>query len=84
MKDRIVELQENIGRNYGGDRKILDVYQRHLAELVEQIEWKLQIMSHSCSYGWKGSDADEFAENTVSVGPAEKAEEEFSPGYLGG
>ena len=84
VKDRIIELRDSLGRNFGHDRKILDVYERHLTELADQIDWKLQIMSHSCSYNWLGSDAEEFMENTVSVGPPEKFGEDFSPGYVGG
>ncbi len=82
VKDKIVALRSHLVRNYAGEEKILGVYERHLSELVDQIEWKLQIMSHSCAYDWKGSN--EYEENSVSVGPAEKDEEDFSPGYLGG
>jgi hypothetical protein len=42
-------------------------------------------MSHSCSYDWKGSEEyDEHGDNVVSVDQAEKTDEDFSPGYLGG
>jgi hypothetical protein len=82
VKDRIVALRDHLVQDYGGEEKVLGVYDRHLSELIDQIDWKLQIMSHSCPYDWKGSN--EYGENFVSVGPAEKAEEDFSPGYLGG
>ena len=82
VKDKIVALRGHIVRDYAGEERILGVYERHLSELVDQIEWKLQIMSHSCAHDWEGSNG--YEENTVSVGPAEKAEEDFSPGYLGG
>ncbi len=80
VKEKIVALRENLARNYSGETMV-GVYERHLGELADQIDWKLQIMSHSCPYEWKGSE--EYGE-TVSVGPAEEREEEFSPGYLGG
>lgn len=82
VKDRIVALRGSLVRDYAGEEKVLGVYERHLSELIEQIDWKIQIMSHSCAYDWKGSN--EYDENTVSVGPAEKTAEDFSPGYLGG
>lgn len=82
VKDKIVALRNHLVRDYAGEERILGVYERHLSELVDQIEWKFQIMSHSCAYDWKGSN--EYGENFVSVGPAEKTEEDFSPGYLGG
>jgi len=82
VKDKIVALRNHLVRDYAGEEKVLGVYDRHLSELIDQIGWKLQIMSHSCAYDWKGSN--EYGENFVSVGSAEKAEEDFSPGYLGG
>ena len=85
VKDKIVALRDHLVRDYAGEGKMLAVYERHLSELADQIDWKLQIMSHSCSYDWKGSEEyDEHGDSTVSVGAAEKTEEDFSPGYLGG
>ncbi len=82
VKDKIIALRSHLVRDYGGREKVLGVYERHLSELVDQIEWRLQIISHSCAFDWKGSN--EYEENVVSVGPVEKTEEDFSPGYLGG
>lgn len=81
VKEKIVALQEGLVRNYPNEPGIVGVYTRHLGELADQIDWKLQIMAHSCSYDWKGSE--EFSE-IVEVGPASKMDEDFSPGYLGG
>lgn len=82
IKDRILELRDTIIGKYSGDRNVQGIYERHLNELIDQVDWRLQIMAHSCSYDWKGSD--DYEENMVSVGPPEKKDEEFSPGYLGG
>jgi hypothetical protein len=83
MKDRIMKMQESLAERYGEQKKIVEKYQRHLCELAEQIDWKLQILSHACSYDWKGST--EYEENTVSVGPAEQMPgPDFAGGYLGG
>jgi len=85
VKEKIVVLRNHLIRDYAGEEKMLAVYDRHLSELADQIDWKLQIMSHSCSYDWKGSEEfDEHGDNIVSVGLAGKTEEDFSPGYLGG
>lgn len=55
-------------------------FARQLSELVEQIDWRLQILAHSCSHDWAGSADYEGAEVD-----AETAKDvEFSPGYLGG
>lgn len=83
MKKRIIDLRDDLARTYGAETDIFGTYERHLCELADQIEWKLQILSHACPYDWKGSV--EYAENIVSVGPAGKFPEiDFSGGYLGG
>jgi hypothetical protein len=58
------------------------MFGRHLSELADQIDWKLQILAHSCPVDWKGSaDYEEIAE----VSTLEKSGDvEFSPGYVGG
>ncbi len=61
---------------------ILFQFGRHLSELADQIEWKLQILSHSCPVDWKGSA--EYAE-IAEVNTMEKSVDlDFSPGYVGG
>ncbi len=84
VKNRLVELRDNIVHTDEADGKIRGLYERHLCELIDQIDWKLQIMAHACSYDWKGSDMDEYVDNTASVGPVEIPSTEFSPGYVGG
>ncbi len=80
MKRKIVELRDRsaaggVREDIGGGK-----FGRQLAELADQIDWKLQILSHSCSYDWRGSADYEGAQ--VEAGKAKDAE--FSPGYLGG
>ncbi len=83
MEKRILDMREDLARTYGAETKVFGMYERHLRELADQFEWKLQILSHACPYDWQGSV--EYAENIVSVGPMEKGPEvEFSGGYLGG
>lgn len=85
MQKKIMALRDDVTRTYGIENDLIGMFERHLHELADQIEWKLQILSHACSYDWKGSSADEYTENVVSVGPAEKpAGPDFSGGYLGG
>ncbi len=82
MKERIIELQEKFREASSVQEGLSTLYDRHLRELAEQIEWKLQILSHTCSHDWRGSV--DYDENTVSVGPAETFETDFSGGYIGG
>ncbi len=84
IKERIVTMRDKLERNYSGEGDIFRLYDRHIGELVDQIDWKLQILSHACPYDWKGSSETEYVENTASVGPAEMKMPDFAGGYLGG
>ncbi len=84
MKVRIEVLQGKLARSYPTEHELFVLYDRHLHELAEQIEWKLQILSHACPNDWKGSADIEYEENTVSVGPAQSFDTDFSGGYIGG
>jgi len=80
MKERIAGMRND---SRGSDNEVVEMFDRHLAELVDEIEWKIQILAHSCPYDWKGSL--EF-ENDVQVNEVERApdSDRFSAGYLGG
>jgi hypothetical protein len=82
MREKIIELKErSVAKSPGKDIEG-GMFVRHLSELADQIEWKLQILSHSCPVDWKGS-AD-YTE-TAQVNTIEKSgDSEFSPGYVGG
>jgi hypothetical protein len=85
MKERIMDIRDDLARTYGEETGLLGMYERHLRELADQIDWKLQILSHACPFDWKGSAEAEYVENAVSVGPADTSPEtDFSGGYLGG
>jgi hypothetical protein len=81
MREKIIELKDrsvaaSLGKDIEGG-----MFGRHLSELADQIDWKLQILSHSCSVDWKGSvDYEE----TAQVNTIEKSGDDFSPGYVGG
>jgi hypothetical protein len=82
VKEKIIELKgRSVAKSPGKDIEG-GMFGRHLGELADQIDWKLQILSHSCSVDWKGAaDYEEIA----GVDTLEKSEDiEFSPGYVGG
>ena len=82
MKEKIIELKNRSVAKSPGKGIEGGMFGRHLGELADQIDWKLQILSHSCPVDWKGS-AD-YAE-TAQVNTTEKSgDDEFSPGYVGG
>ncbi len=82
MKDKIIKLRDRSGAKSPGKDIEGGMFRRHLSELADQIDWKLQILSHSCHVDWKGSaDYEEVAQ----VNSIEKSGDiEFSPGYVGG
>ncbi len=82
MKEKIIKLKDrSVAKSPGKD---IDggMFARHLRELADQIDWKLQILSHSCPVDWNGSaDYEEVAQvNTID----KSGDIEFSPGYVGG
>ncbi len=80
MKEKIIGLQKRSAAESHGKDIEGGLFSRHLCELADQIDWKLQILSHSCPVDWKGA-AD--YEETAQVNTTEKSED-FSPGYVGG
>ena len=81
-KNKILSMRDKLARTYPAESELSVLYDRHLCELTDQIEWKLQILSHACPYDWKGSAA--YEDNAVSVGPADTSTPNFAGGYLGG
>jgi hypothetical protein len=85
MKMKINELRDDVRKTYGPENDVARTHERHLVELADIIEWKLQILMKACPFEWTGADKD--LDRTVSVGPAGKADADapdFSGGYLGG
>jgi hypothetical protein len=82
MKENIIKLRDrSVAKSPGKDIEG-GMFVRHLNDLADQIDWKLQILSHSCPVDWKGS-AD-YTE-TAQVNMTEQSREvDFSPGYVGG
>jgi hypothetical protein len=83
MRVKLIAMTDELSLNYGDDTVPFTTFKRHLNELAEQIEWKLQILSHACPFDWKGSK--EKVESVVSVRETDTASgPDFSGGYLGG
>jgi hypothetical protein len=80
IKEKIVALEKR--SKAGGMLNDIDggKFVRQLAELAEQIDWRLQILSHSCSHNWAGSVDYEGA----GVDARTEKDIDISPGYLGG
>jgi len=83
MKKTIIELKNR--SSVGGPITDIDggKFVRHLTELADAIDWKLQILSHSCSYDWRGASDYEAVAQVNEMGRAPESDT-FSGGYIGG
>ncbi len=53
IKMKIYLLREELSRTYGKDSLVLLAHDRHLVELVEYVDWKLQVLEKGTSFDWK-------------------------------
>jgi len=82
MKEKIIKLQKRSAAKSPGEDIDGGLFSRHLCELADQIDWKLQILAHSCPVDWKGGmDFEETAQVDMAV---KSQDVDFSPGYVGG
>jgi hypothetical protein len=86
IKMRIYLLREELARTYGKDNPMLIAQDRHLVELVEYVDWKLQVLEKGTSFDWKTSRGIRSdIQSDVSVREIESGTgTDISGGYLGG
>lgn len=82
VKERILALRKDLAAAYGGEGKRFMEHDRHLLEMAEYIEWKLQVLEKGTPFDWK--TAGRGVESDVSVRSPENTGPDFSGGYLGG
>ena len=83
IKRQLFVLREELARTYGEESPMLAAQDRHLVELVDYVDWKLQVLEKGTGFDWKtshGSRKDIVSD--VSVRIPEKLD--ISSGYLGG
>ncbi len=83
MREKVLKLKDRSVAGIPASDMDGGKFSRHLAELAEAIEWKLQILSHSCSYDWRGAIDYEAAVQVNEMGRASDSDT-FSGGYVGG
>ncbi len=82
MIESVDGLRDMLIATYDKNTRLFQEQDRHLAELAEYLEWKLQVLTTACPFEWKGLGPG--VENTVSVQGVNTAAPEISGGYLGG
>ncbi len=80
IKNRLTGLRGQVEAMEGKDRTVLASHVRHLDELIESINWKLEIFAKSCPVDW--SKFRERSETTASVLTTES--DMPGAGYAGG
>jgi len=83
IKESIHLLQEDAKKVYGEGSERSKIYGRHLCELADIVDWKLQLLMKACPFEWKGTDR-EFDRIASVASSDEIAKSEFSGGYIGG
>jgi hypothetical protein len=83
MKDKILQLKERAGAACEKSASSGGKFTRQLTELAADIEWRLQILSHSCSHDWTGA-ADFEGDAQVDEMGRSADHDKFSGGYVGG
>jgi hypothetical protein len=83
MMQNIHELRGMLEKAYGRDSEVFRVHDRHLVELAEYMDWKLQILATACPFDWKGLGPDVQSEVSVSQ-PELSAVRDTAGGSLGG
>ncbi len=87
IKMRLYLLREELSRTYGKDSPMLLAHDRHLIEMAEYVDWKLQVLEKGTAFNWKTAPGNhkKDIQSDVSVKPPENvAGPEFPGGYLGG
>ena len=86
FKMRLYMLREELAKTYGKDSRMFLDHDRHLVEMAEYIDWKIQVLEKGTSFDWKTAKGNRGkVESDVSVLPPETAtESDISGGYVGG
>jgi len=83
LKMRLYLLREHLAQTYGKDSRIFMEHDRHLLEMAEYIDWKLQVLEKGTAFDWKASKR--AIESNVSVRHTDgTTRPDISGGYLGG
>jgi hypothetical protein len=72
FKMKLNLLREELARTYGKESRIYLEHERHLLEMADYVDWKIQVLEKGTSFDWKsaGGNRDKI-ESDVSVLPPE-------------
>lgn len=83
IKMKVMALRSDLTLITGKEGALFREHDRHLIDLAEYIDWKLQVLEKGTPFDWKA--AGTIVESEVSVRPPElPSGPDFSGGYIGG
>jgi hypothetical protein len=82
MIQNVHDLREHAGRMLGAGSELALMHDRHLAEIADYLDWKLQVLTTACPFEWKGMG--DGVQDVVSVRQPDLNGPDFSGGYVGG
>ncbi|MBI5102435.1 MAG: hypothetical protein HZB33_11445 [Nitrospirae bacterium] len=83
MKTRLLGFVKEIEEMTGPEKQTLQPHVAHFEEIINTIDWKLEIISRVCPFEWTGVTGVESGSSVPMMeNVAEK--DEISGGYIGG
>jgi hypothetical protein len=82
MIQAVRDLRDQAGATFGADEERRTAQERHLTDIAEYLDWKLQILTTACPFEWKG--LGEGVQDIVSVSTTDRSDTELAGGYTGG
>jgi hypothetical protein len=84
MKDRLNGYLTQIELMKGKEKDVLRSHEKHLKEIIQTIDWKLEIFAKECPVDW--SNLGQKSEGSASVPVSESFNEKDYPsgGFAGG
>jgi hypothetical protein len=84
MKDSLEAFLTQIDLMEGKEKGVLHSHTRHLKELIQTIDWKLEIFSRECPVDWSKFGKESEVSTSVPLSESLKEKDFPSGGFAGG
>jgi hypothetical protein len=84
MKSRLLGIIKSIETMSGPETQRLASHGQHLRDIVNTIDWKLEILMRVCPADWKGFGGKVESSASVQLEESPEALESIAGGYVGG
>jgi hypothetical protein len=84
IKDSLAAFVTQIELMDGGDKGHLQTHLRHLNELIENVDWKMEIFAKECPVDWSRFGKEGESSTSVPMSESMKDKDYPSGGYAGG